>query len=78
MAKQPDIRYMKRSDGGQYGLMDRALDIYIMKTCVKGELWNSGVKGWKSKPRKPLAVYKGKTVEDVVNQMGFSEENRQF
>ena len=69
---------MKRSDGGQYGLMDRALDIYIMKTCVKGELWNSSVKGWKSKPRKPLAVYKGKTVEDVVNQMGFSEENRQF
>ena len=76
MAKQPDIRYMKRADGGQYGLLDRALDIYQLKTCVKGELWNSSVKGWKSKPRKPLTVYKGKTVEEVRDKFGFKEEEK--
>ena len=76
MAKQPDIRYMKHADGSQYGLLDRALDIYKLKTCVKGELWDSSVKGWKSKTRKPLMIYKAKTVEEVRDKFGFKEEHK--
>jgi hypothetical protein len=56
---------MWSTDGG--ALQNRCLLVYQLKTCFKCELWNSGVHGWMSKPRKPIEVFKAKSMEDIVN-----------
>ena len=35
-------------------IVDRCLEVYELKTCMKLLLWNSGIKGWKGKPNKPI------------------------
>lgn len=39
----------KNSNGSPYGLMDRTLEIYEIKTGLKGVLFESSEKGWKKK-----------------------------
>lgn len=39
-------------------LVDRTLEIYKTKTSLKGVLWNSGVKGWREEPHKPIGEFK--------------------
>ena len=42
-------RARKNSNGSPYGLMDRTLEIYEIKTGLKGVLFKSSEKGWKKK-----------------------------
>lgn len=42
-------RARKNSNGSPYGLMDRTLEIYEIKTGLKGVLFESSEKGWKKK-----------------------------
>ena len=36
-------------------VVDRCLEIYELKTCLRAVVWNSGVKGWREEPNKPIA-----------------------
>ena len=42
-------RARKNSNGSLCGLMDRTLEIYEIKTGLKGVLFESSEKGWKKK-----------------------------
>ena len=42
-------RARKNSNGSPYGFMDRTLEIYEIKTGLKGVLFKSSQKGWKRK-----------------------------
>lgn len=53
----------KNSNGSPYGLMDRTLEIYEIKTGLKGVLFKSSEKGWKKK-------------ENVISSAIFRTEDR--
>lgn len=36
-------------------VVDRCLEIYELNTCLRAVVWNSGVKGWREEPNKPIA-----------------------
>ena len=36
-------------------VIDRCLEIYELKSCIKAVLWNSGISGWREEPNKPIA-----------------------
>ena len=50
--------YQKNSDGIKGGLMNRTLEIYEMKTWLKGVLWSSSTKGWKDNEKNIISVAK--------------------
>ena len=50
--------YQKNSDGIKGGLMNRTLEIYEMKTGLKGVLWCSSSKGWKDNEKNIISVAK--------------------
>ena len=50
--------YHKNSDGSTSGLMNRTLEIYELKTCLKGVLWSSSSKGWKDNENNIISVAK--------------------
>lgn len=43
------VRARKNSNGSPCGLMDRTLEIYEIKTGLKGIMFKSSEKGWKKK-----------------------------
>ena len=53
----------KNSNGSLCGLMDRTLEIYEIKTGLKGVLFKSSEKGWKKK-------------ENVISSAIFRTEDR--
>ena len=53
----------KNSNGNPCGLMDRTLEIYEIKTGLKGVLFKSSEKGWKKK-------------ENVISYALFKTEDR--
>ena len=56
-------RARKNSNGSPYGFMDRTLEIYEIKTGLKGVLFKSSEKGWKRK-------------ENVISSAIFRAEDR--
>ena len=50
--------YQKNSDGSQSGLMNRTLEIYELKSGLKGVLWCSSTKGWKDDVNNIISVAK--------------------
>ena len=50
--------YQKNSDSIKGGLMNRTLEIYEMKTGLKGVLWCSSSKGWKDNEKNIISVVK--------------------
>lgn len=56
-------RARKNSNGSPCGLMDRTLEIYEIKTGLKGVLFESSEKGWKKK-------------ENVISYTLFKTEDR--
>ena len=70
-------RSFKNSNGKEGGLMDRCLEIYEIKSGLKGVLFNSGMKGWKRKENIiSFAYFKEKdgdaTVHRVKEYFGFA------
>jgi hypothetical protein len=63
------------------GLVNRVLEIYEIKTGLKGVLWDSSFIGWKSKPNEPISVAKFRykdndaTIYRVKEYFNFSEQN---
>ena len=50
--------YQKNSDGSKSGLMNRTLEIYELKSGLKGVLWSSSSKGWKDNDNNIMSVAK--------------------
>ena len=50
--------YQKNSDGSKSGLMNRTLEIYELKSGLKGVLWSSSSKGWKDNENNIISVAK--------------------
>ena len=48
--------YQKNSDGIKGGLMNRTLEIYELKSGLKGALWCSSHKGWKDDANNIISV----------------------
>ena len=44
------------SNGG--AVLNRTLEVYLTKKFIKGVLWNSGIKGWREEPHKPIKELK--------------------
>lgn len=50
--------YHKNSDGSNSGLMNRTLEIYEIKSGLKGVLWRSSYRGWKDNENNIISVAK--------------------
>ena len=50
--------YQKNSDGSKSGLMNRTLEIYELKSGLKGVLWSSTSKGWKDNENNIISIAK--------------------
>ena len=50
--------YQKNSDGSKSGFMNRTLEIYELKSGLKGVLWFSSSKGWKDNENNIISVAK--------------------
>ena len=50
--------YQKNSDGSKGGLMNRTLEIYELKSGLKGVLWCSSSKGWKNNENNIISIAK--------------------
>ena len=50
--------YQKNFDGSKSGLMNRTLEIYELKSGLKGVLWSSSSKGWKDNENNIISIAK--------------------
>ena len=50
--------YQKKSNGSKSGLMNRTLEIYELKSGLKGVLWSSTSKGWKDNENNIISIAK--------------------
>lgn len=50
--------YQKNSNGTKGGIMNRTLEIYELKSGLKGVLWSSSYKGWKENENNIISIAK--------------------
>lgn len=67
----------------QPGLIDRHLEIYVTKTKIKGFLFRSTMKGWRTKHNilESIIIKDANPItklNDVLNHFGFSENNNLY